>query len=178
MSETTMTDKKASILEAALELFATDGYNATPTSRIAKKAGVSEGLIFRHFENKQGLLQAIMQEAKRRLGQVMAMMLFEDDPKEVLRHMIALPFAMPKEEYDFWKLQFKLKWQAEYNQPDKIKPVLEKLEWAFNALGYDNPRYEAIWLNLIMEGIAVAILRDGVVPDDDLKNFIYNKYQL
>ena len=41
-----MTDKKEKILNAALELFANDGYNVTSTSKIAKTAGVSEGLIF------------------------------------------------------------------------------------------------------------------------------------
>jgi AcrR family transcriptional regulator len=51
-----MTEKKELILQTALRLFSEQGYEATPTNRIAKEAGVSEGLIFRHFENKEGLL--------------------------------------------------------------------------------------------------------------------------
>ena len=47
-----MTDKQEKILQAALELFAKEGFKGTSTNKIAKKAGVSEGLIFRHFENK------------------------------------------------------------------------------------------------------------------------------
>ena len=45
--------KKEQILNAALELFANDGFTATSTSKVAKRAGVSEGLIFRHFGNKR-----------------------------------------------------------------------------------------------------------------------------
>ena len=55
-----MTDKQQQILHCALELFSTEGYKGTSTSKIANKAGVSEGLIFRHFKNKDGLLQAII----------------------------------------------------------------------------------------------------------------------
>ena len=46
-----MTDKKENILKSALELFANEGVNATSTNRIAIKANVSEGLIFKHFKN-------------------------------------------------------------------------------------------------------------------------------
>ena len=51
-----MTEKQENILNTALELFAKDGYDATSTSKIAKCAGVSEGLIFRHYGSKDGLL--------------------------------------------------------------------------------------------------------------------------
>ena len=104
------------------------------TSKIAKKAGVSEGLIFRHFENKKGLLDAIVADAQRRLNEVFSHILFEDDPKEVIRKTIVLPFEMAKidkVEKDFWKLQFILKWQEEYNNPHKMKPIIDKLIWAF-----------------------------------------------
>ena len=45
--------KKKIILETALELFSRNGYSTTSTAKIAKTAGVSEGLIFKHYENKK-----------------------------------------------------------------------------------------------------------------------------
>ena len=45
-----MTEKQESILQAALKLFATEGYASTSTNKVAKVAGVSEGLIFHHFK--------------------------------------------------------------------------------------------------------------------------------
>ena len=47
------------IISAALELFAERGFAATSTRRVAEAAGVSEGLIFHHFPNKQALLVAV-----------------------------------------------------------------------------------------------------------------------
>lgn len=46
----------AALQQAALELFATQGYSATGTAQIAAHAGVSEMTLFRHFPAKEALL--------------------------------------------------------------------------------------------------------------------------
>ena len=51
-----MTDKKRRIVEAAIYCFAENGYAATATNTIARRAGVAEGTIFRHFATKKDLL--------------------------------------------------------------------------------------------------------------------------
>lgn len=43
------------IMNAARELFSTNGYAATTTKDIANKAGISEVTLFRHFESKRKL---------------------------------------------------------------------------------------------------------------------------
>jgi AcrR family transcriptional regulator len=48
------------IEEAAAELFARDGFDRTPTSRIAAEADVPQGLIFYHFGTKRGLLLSLV----------------------------------------------------------------------------------------------------------------------
>lgn len=55
-----MTEKQKRILEAAVEIFSEKGYSATSTSEIAKKAGVAEGTIFRHYKTKKDLLLSII----------------------------------------------------------------------------------------------------------------------
>lgn len=55
-----MTSKQIKILEAAIELIAEKGYSATSTSEIAKRAGVAEGTIFRHYRTKKDLLLSIV----------------------------------------------------------------------------------------------------------------------
>ena len=47
---------RAALLGAALELFARQGYEATTTAAIARRAGVSEMTLFRHFPTKDALL--------------------------------------------------------------------------------------------------------------------------
>lgn len=55
-----LTDKQIKILEAAIESFSEKGFAATSTSEIAKKAGVAEGTIFKHYKTKKDLLLSII----------------------------------------------------------------------------------------------------------------------
>jgi len=173
-----MVGKKDKILKSALELFAKNGYNAVPTNKIAKHAGVSEGLIFRHFENKQGLLEAIMDQAFQRASILHAPIISETDPREVLRKSIALPFECSIEEYNFWKLLFKLKWELEISSKEKIQPFVDKLATSFGQLKYQNPEKEAEILNHILENILSGILREGRGTQDHLRDFLLMKYDV
>lgn len=49
------------ILQAAEELFAESGFEATPTSRIAERAGVPKGLVHYYFKRKPDLLAALVE---------------------------------------------------------------------------------------------------------------------
>ncbi|NKE04517.1 TetR/AcrR family transcriptional regulator [Mesobacillus selenatarsenatis] len=55
-----LTEKQRKIIISAIESFADKGFSATSTSEIAKKAGVAEGTIFRHYKTKKDLLLAIV----------------------------------------------------------------------------------------------------------------------
>ncbi|MGB3295985.1 MAG: TetR/AcrR family transcriptional regulator [Phormidesmis sp.] len=49
-------DTRDRILKAAEKLFARRGYGGTTTRDLAQAAGVGEGTLFRHFENKKAIL--------------------------------------------------------------------------------------------------------------------------
>jgi AcrR family transcriptional regulator len=53
------------LVRAALELFTAQGYHATTTPAIARKAGIAEGTIYRHFRGKQQLLNELYRGAAR-----------------------------------------------------------------------------------------------------------------
>ena len=55
-------ESRSAILSASLELFAKRGFSATTTDEIARKAGVSKGLIFTHFRTKEEILLTIFKE--------------------------------------------------------------------------------------------------------------------
>ena len=57
-NQQTVKQKKTS--EVAITSFAEKGYSNTSTSEIAKKAGVAEGTIFKHYGTKENLLLSIM----------------------------------------------------------------------------------------------------------------------
>ncbi|MDX2216145.1 MAG: TetR/AcrR family transcriptional regulator [Oculatellaceae cyanobacterium bins.114] len=49
-------ETRTRILQAAQRLFARRGYDGTTTRDLAEAAGVAEGTLFRHFENKKAIL--------------------------------------------------------------------------------------------------------------------------
>ena len=50
------------ILDAAEDLFAADGFESTPTDRIARRAVVAKGLLFYYFPRKMDLLRTLFVE--------------------------------------------------------------------------------------------------------------------
>lgn len=55
--DTNLTEKQKDIIQAALELFAENGYNGTTTQAIAQKAKVSEKTLFKYFGSKKELFK-------------------------------------------------------------------------------------------------------------------------
>lgn len=61
-------DKKQLILNAALKLFVEQGFHGTPTSKIAKEAGVANGTLFHHFKTKDDLIVALYLHLKSKMN--------------------------------------------------------------------------------------------------------------
>ena len=53
---------KYEILEASLELFSVQGFEATSISQIADAVGIRKASLYSHFENKQAILDALVKE--------------------------------------------------------------------------------------------------------------------
>lgn len=62
---TTTTDKKQAILDSALLLFVSKGFNATSTASIAKAAGVATGTLFHHFPTKNDIMSQLFLSIKQ-----------------------------------------------------------------------------------------------------------------
>lgn len=58
-------ERRRQLIDVAMQVFATHGYRGTTTREIAKVAGISEAIIFRHFQNKEELYSAILDEKSR-----------------------------------------------------------------------------------------------------------------
>lgn len=99
-----LSEKQMKILEAAIEMFAEKGYSATSTSEIAKRAGVAEGTIFRHYKTKKDLLLAIVTPT---LIKSVAPFLAKEFVKEVFEneyhHFEDFVRALLKNRYEFVK---------------------------------------------------------------------------
>lgn len=79
-------DKKEQILQAALKLFVEFGFHNTPTSKIAKEAGVANGTLFYFYPTKDDLVKALYLDVKNRLtNYVTETMKGESTLKEILK---------------------------------------------------------------------------------------------
>jgi AcrR family transcriptional regulator len=57
-------DRKRQLLTHAKQLFLTLGWKHTTTEKIAEAAGVSEPVLYRHFESKKALFLEVLQEVR------------------------------------------------------------------------------------------------------------------
>ena len=60
-----MDDKRARLLDAALDLFETRGFDGVAVPEIAAKAGVAVGTVYRYFETKEALVNALYRQWKQ-----------------------------------------------------------------------------------------------------------------
>ncbi len=79
MARTTKTidDRRGQILEAALRVFARQGFAQTTNADVAREAGITTGLIYHYFENKEALL-------KENIARLSAARIIRSMPSETL----------------------------------------------------------------------------------------------
>lgn len=73
-----MTQQK--ILEAAARLFSERGFASTPTSLLAREAGISEGSIYRHFSSKDEIFLHLIRDLRQELENAIDAVLEESSP--------------------------------------------------------------------------------------------------
>jgi TetR/AcrR family transcriptional regulator, repressor for uid operon len=64
-------DRRSQILEAALVCFAKRGFHQTSMHDISSEAGISVGLIYRYFENKEAVISAMAARHKEEIQQML-----------------------------------------------------------------------------------------------------------
>jgi TetR/AcrR family transcriptional regulator, fatty acid metabolism regulator protein len=60
-------DKRQQILDAAVRVFAAQGYDKSRVGDVAREAGVAYGLVYHYFDSKEAVLEAVFREAWGRL---------------------------------------------------------------------------------------------------------------
>ena len=64
-------DRRAQILDAALVCFAKRGFHQTSMHDISAEAGISVGLIYRYFDNKEAVISAMADRHKKEIQEVL-----------------------------------------------------------------------------------------------------------
>lgn len=176
-------NRKAQILETALELFANEGYYPTSISKIAKKAGISKGLMYNYFTSKEQLVREIIDRGLRHL-----LSTYDPDRDGVLtdmefKYMIDAIFDILQENKRYWKLYFSLIIQAPVQQLTHegfAKTALRLLQTQisyYEKKGVPDPKSEAIFLSAALDGIAFNfIFNSDQFPVEEIKSLIIKKF--
>src|ERR1700758_192855 len=64
-------DRRCQILDAALVCFAKRGFHQTSMHDISAEAGISVGLIYRYFQNKEAVIAAMADRHKNQIQEIL-----------------------------------------------------------------------------------------------------------
>lgn len=173
-----MLSKKEKILNTALQLFANYGYESISTARIAKRARVSEALIFKHFRTKIALLNAVVDNGQEKFKSLASDIVLETDPKKLLKAYIDLPFKLKGSELYLWKLEYKLRVNPTIKVNTYSKPIYDALVKAMTGLKIANPKIEARLLMYTIDGILINIISGEIKNKLKVKSQLKNKYKI
>lgn len=170
------------IIDAAFELFANEGYSKTSIAAVAKKAGISKGLIYHYFESKEAILEAIFDQLVA-LGDEMMSFPEEFGPAEKIKQTLEQTFEFIEKETGMGRLMVSLALQPDVFE--SLKPKLDKVQerqiMMFKEimwdLGRSEPELEAYQLGALMDGVLMGYLTKGNdYPLQELKAKILEEY--
>mgnify|MGYP001258342107 CR=1 FL=1 len=171
-------NRKQLILKSSLILFSKKGIAGTSTKSIANIAGVSEGLIFRHYQNKDGLVDALMEVATEKLKEITEDIIHASNPKDILYLTIISLTKIPITDYPLWKLIFTKKFENKKNDYGLSNLLKEKVIEAFRELRFTKAKLEAELLLNSLDGMILAMLMNEEYEIEPLLALMIKKYQL
>lgn len=176
-------ERRSAIMETALSEFASHGYKSTSISMIAKKAGVSKGLMYNYFESKEDLVVSIMQEG----FEDMVPLIDRDGDgiltKEEFVYLIDESFKLMKEKISFYRLYFSLIMQPAVSKlfTEKLnqvaEPYIQLFVDYFTIKGSKNPMLEAVMVGALLDGIGFNYaFNSDAYPLDEVVEMVKEKF--
>lgn len=106
MKHLTHEERRRRIVHGAMQAFATSGFRGTRSRDLAKAAGVSEALIFKHFPNKRAIQKAIIEERIRQTGVFISPEIREMPLEDALKAIAARVFLASERDPSFMRLLY------------------------------------------------------------------------
>ncbi len=175
-------NRRRQIMDAALELFASEGYSHCSISQLAQHVGVSKGLMYNYFNSKEALLVSIIEEG---VADIMSMIDPNHDenlkPEEV-EVFIRDTFKGIQENVQFWILFINVVLQPpvkEFLNGEPFTNVMDrfapKLIEYFKKMGFEDPMLEMLTFSAMIEGYGVLLVY--IYPDEALPLETIKKYE-
>lgn len=104
-------ERRRQILRVAIRLFSDRGFSGTTTKEIAKAAGVSEAMVFRHYATKQELYNAILDHKACEGGDINPFEIVQEamakqNDQELFYQLMLNAFNHHERDTDFMRLLF------------------------------------------------------------------------
>lgn len=170
------------IMDAAFWLIAHQGYESTSIAQIAKRAGISKGLLYNYFLSKEALLEKLIQHAMSQGEQIVATT-FTDDPATTLENLFRWFFKELRERPEYWRLLTELTLKIDKFKfvhdiaVEKMKAYTELLKHLFEQLEVEDPAGEAKLVAAVFDGIGMqAVVLKQDYPLDELERILIRKY--
>ncbi len=159
--------RKKTILESTLKIIQEKGYSALTIRKISEEVGVTEAAIYKHFENKEDLLNQlaawIFDASYLKMDHTE-----EKDELKILEHIMRKKFSILEKNPDFTAVLFQDELFREYdsvkNQFDEHKEENEELLMNIVERGIENGCISKdvnpeIFVELYMGAIRMAVLK-------------------
>jgi TetR/AcrR family transcriptional regulator, fatty acid metabolism regulator protein len=122
--------KRRQILEAAVRVFAAQGFDATRVGDIAREAGVAYGLVYHYYGSKDAVLDAVFREAwGRLLGAVAVAEETGADGPEQLELVVKIVLRAWRDDPDLVRLLVR-----EITRSPHLQNELDEIGQAFSSL--------------------------------------------
>ena len=153
--------RESDILEAAIYLFAEEGFHNVSTRKIAARAGVSEGTLFNYFSSKNELMRAILGRIYRELTDNASVILRECmDSRERLQQLAENHVAVLSRDNALFLRMIQSYMNVDMKSYHRIRDsALHKLNKSY-AWVFDVTVKEAIARGEVREDINLSALRD------------------
>ena len=125
--------RQQQILDTTLEIIAEKGLGGVSTSEIAQRVGIVPSALYRHFESKEALIDALLDRTHMILFEnVRKMTLKKSDPKEDLKSLFLLHLEFIRKNPGMPKLVFSD--AAVFGSPERKEKVLSIVKNYMNKL--------------------------------------------
>ena len=179
-------EKKKVILDAAMKLFACNGYASTSISSIADKANISKGLMYNYFKSKEELLTKILQTFIDEIAEMMDVnhdnMLSKEEAFQFLDKYFELLMTRTEEAKLFAQLTVQPE-VLQFFSENKILPMTKQGEMLISC--FDENQNENLEMRLldftaIIKGITILYIFSPEKYPDELmfqyKEHLKNKF--
>jgi AcrR family transcriptional regulator len=179
-------DTKESLLQAALKVFAMNGYHGSSVADIAKEAKVSKALFYHYFESKKELLVIFAKQRLEEWTPLIENLETIKDPKKRITFLVDFVLSELETRSDWLRFLYMLYLSTEGTSAieeamQKYRELFDRLFAAerqlYKDLGYKDPDDEATYLRSLLQGISLEYLLSGKnYPLNTMKKKIMKRY--